>query len=109
MRRDGGKNFIEELQSQSESTKKKILVAATIVSMVVIVYLWLACFNNIMSNASPAVAQQGAPSASMGDGGGAWSAFSGAVAGFWQAARDGVKSISGAVGSARQYNVNPRQ
>ena len=50
-------SFLEELRALSEPAKKKILVAATVAIMIIVVYFWLAYFNNIIAGVSrPAVA-----------------------------------------------------
>lgn len=42
-------NFWEELRSLDEPTKTKILVVATVLIMVVVVYFWLAYFNGLIA------------------------------------------------------------
>ena len=56
------KGFLERLQSLDESTKHKILIGATAVIMIVVVYFWLAYFNSIVVNlsAQPVAASGGA-------------------------------------------------
>ena len=50
------KNLIEQLQSLDEGTRRSILIATAGVAMAIIVYLWLAYFNNIIvSSGQPAV------------------------------------------------------
>lgn len=53
-------SFIEELQSLGEPTKRKILIGATAVIMVAVVYLWLGYFNGLVaaSSQTPIVAAQ---------------------------------------------------
>jgi hypothetical protein len=53
------KGLLEELQSLDESTKKKIMIVASAMVMIVVVYFWLAYFNTIVANVAqpqPAVA-----------------------------------------------------
>ena len=40
--------FLKKLQSSDEATKRKWLVGATIVAMVIVLYVWLAYFNNLV-------------------------------------------------------------
>jgi len=52
--------IIERLQALDEPTKHKVLVVATLVIMVVVIYFWLAYFNNLVAGiSSPQVAQNG--------------------------------------------------
>jgi len=43
------KGFLEYLQSLDEPTKKKVLVISTALIMIVVVYFWLAYFNNLIA------------------------------------------------------------
>jgi hypothetical protein len=45
----GTKSWIEGLQALDERTKHKVLIAATIVIMIIVIYLWLAYFNNLVA------------------------------------------------------------
>jgi hypothetical protein len=52
--------YLDQLQSLDETTKKKVLVVATAILMVAIVYFWLAYFNGIivgLAGGGQAVAQ----------------------------------------------------
>lgn len=58
MHEEPKKGFFEELQSLDEPTKRKVLVVATAVIMVAVIYFWLAYFNNIVASISqPSIAQ----------------------------------------------------
>lgn len=49
------KGFLEYLQTLPEPTKKRVLVIATAVIMALVVYFWLAYFNNLIAGiAQPA-------------------------------------------------------
>jgi hypothetical protein len=49
------KSFLEELQALDESTKRKVVVVATIVIMIGVVYLWSGYFNGLVAaNGAPA-------------------------------------------------------
>jgi hypothetical protein len=50
MHQETRKSFLMELQSLSESAKKKVLVTATIIIMISIVYVWLGYFNGIIAS-----------------------------------------------------------
>jgi type IV secretory pathway TrbL component len=110
MIKDEQKNFMEELRALDEPTKRKILVVAVAVSMIVVVYLWLAYFNSIVSGTAPSVAQSAAvvniPAAS--GTGGVLGLFATTMASFWQAVKDGAGTAIGTLENARQYNISPR-
>ncbi len=109
MIQDDQKGFIEELRALNEPTKRKILVGTVAVSMIVVIYLWLAYFNSIVLNTTSSVQPPGvvnAPVAS--ETGGVLGLFATAMASLWQVIRDGAGTAIGAVENARQYNVSPR-
>ena len=41
-------NFLEKLQSTPEPTKRRWLIGVTAALMVVVIYVWLAYFNNLI-------------------------------------------------------------
>jgi hypothetical protein len=104
------RSFIEELQSLDESTKQKVLVIATAVIMVVVLYFWFADFNNIVSNASGGASLQNGSStvenASASEG---FSQMAQDGAGtIFQSFKNGIESIGGFVKSPKQYEVSPK-
>jgi hypothetical protein len=50
MHEENKKSFLDELQSLSEATKKKVVVVATAILMVGVVYLWLGYFNGLVAD-----------------------------------------------------------
>lgn len=50
------KGLLEKLQSADEAAKKRYVVIASAVVMVVVLWLWLGYFNNLITRESPAVA-----------------------------------------------------
>ena len=73
------KNQLEKIQNSSESVKRRWLVGATIISMIVIISLWLAYINNpsIQTNKEGKEEEQ--------------------VGGFWQVFKTGAGVISGSI------------
>lgn len=58
---DDQKGFLEEIQSLSEGTKKRVLIIATILIMIIVITVWFAYFNSILGGTSqPSVAQTSA-------------------------------------------------
>jgi len=121
------KGFLEGLQSLDESTKHKILIGATAVIMIVVVYFWLAYFNSIVVNLSaqpvaaqtqsaPAVAQttpavaQNAPAVAQSA---STPAASGGGTSIWHNIGAGFMSLVHGFGnifqSQGQYTVQPQQ
>ena len=46
------RNFLEKLQSASHEKKKFWMILFTSIAMVVVIYLWLAYFNNLVASLS---------------------------------------------------------
>jgi hypothetical protein len=45
------KGFLEEIQSLSDSTKKRVLIIATMLIMIIVIGVWVTYFNNIVVGA----------------------------------------------------------
>jgi hypothetical protein len=104
------KSFIEELRSLSEPVKRKVMLGAVAVSMVVVVYLWLAYFNSIVPNAVPAAAPTSVAASAPNTGGpGIFGLFADAAGSFWQAALNGARDALGTLKNSKQYDINPKQ
>lgn len=52
MSKEEENNFLEELQALGEPTKRKILIVATAIIMVIVVYVWFGYFNGLVTNVS---------------------------------------------------------
>jgi hypothetical protein len=52
MHEENKKSFLDELQSLGEATKKKVVVVATAILMIGVVYLWLGYFNGLVAGGS---------------------------------------------------------
>ena len=50
-------HFLEKLQSADEGTKMKWIIIATSVIMIVVIYIWLMYFNNLLSAASAPIVE----------------------------------------------------
>ena len=50
---DDQKGFLEEIQSLSEGTKKRVLIIATVLIMIIIVGAWAVYFNGVIGATSP--------------------------------------------------------
>jgi len=126
------KDFIETLQSLSEPMKRRVLVAASAVMMLVVVYVWVGYFNNIvMGNpaaqladqnavaepapataqapAAPAVAQPVAPQSPLASAPGFWSELGGGLAWMYHGAVNDFKGAGSALQSPEQYDITPTQ
>jgi hypothetical protein len=90
------KGFIEELQSLSDTHKKRVLVISTIVIMLIVVGVWFSYFNGILAAASqPTVAEATSttPTAS--------------GPSMWQNIKNDMASIGNVFNSSSQYTVQP--
>ncbi len=116
MREAEKKSFLEELQSLDEATKTKILVVATAVAMIIVIYVWLAYFNNLIAG----VAQEGAASSAVSSSAASSPAVSSGGVSIWQNMEGGIGTLYGkGVGflhylgnilqAPRQYIVKPPQ
>jgi hypothetical protein len=102
-------NFLEKIRALGEPVKRKIMIAATLGSMVLVVYLWLAYFNTIVPSAVSAPASPVAQAASPDAGGpGITGLFADTASSFWQAALNGMRNITDAIRNSKQYNVSPK-
>jgi len=106
------KSFIEEIRSLNEPTKRKIMLGATVIIMVLVIYLWLAYFNTIVPNAVPAVAPQ-SPSPSIASssdegGPGIMGMFVDGASSFWQSVVGGARDMAGVIRNSKQYDINPK-
>ncbi len=113
--------YLEQLQALDEPTKLKVLVAATAVIMIVVVYFWLAYFNNIVGEASqsasvsatvPAAVAPAAVSAPIGTsqpsgGSGGGNIFVNSYNFFKNIFAGAVHGLENIVNAQRQYIVKP--
>lgn len=90
------KSFLEEMQSLEEPAKRRILIVATIVVMIVVIYIWLGYFNSIVASGSQtATISTQTQSASVGSG-------------FWNNLKTEISHSWQAVTSFGQYTIHPQ-
>ena len=100
--------FIEKLQNSDEDTKRRWMIILTAIAMIVVIYIWLAYFNNLVANLSAPPVQEFAAE------GAAESGF-----GFWQSTKNGAGLIYNGfigklhwlgevLGEPREYIIAPR-
>jgi hypothetical protein len=97
------KDFLGRLQSLDEPTKKRVLIISTIVIMAIVIYFWLAYFNNLITgiaeqSQAPVVPQVPASQAPEGPG-------------MWQNIYDGIANVfrgfTDVLRAPRQYLIKP--
>lgn len=116
------KGFIEKLQSLDGPAKNKVLIVATAVVMVIVIYFWLAYFNNLIAGVSQpapvaenlaaenAVPMQTQAQTSAGGGSvGTWDSFKSAAAFIYGEFMNVAHGLSDILQAPRQYIVNPPQ
>ncbi|MGC9598854.1 MAG: hypothetical protein ABSE18_00500 [Minisyncoccia bacterium] len=120
MREAEKKSFLEELQSLDETTKTKILVVATAVAMIIVIYVWLAYFNSLIAGVAQEGTASSAASSSVPSSAASSSAVSSGGTSIWQNVEGGIGTLYGkSVGflhylgnilqAPRQYIVKPPQ
>lgn len=57
------KGFLEEIQSLSEGTKKRVLIIGTALIMIIVIGVWLSYFNSIIGDASQSQVAESAATA----------------------------------------------
>jgi hypothetical protein len=110
------KGFLEYLQTLPDPAKKKVLITATVIIMALVIYFWLAYFNNLIAGISeqasvtenqPAegVPAESAPAA----GPGIWQQLGSGMGFAYGEFVDLAHGLGGVFESSRQYNVQPPQ
>jgi hypothetical protein len=98
--------FFEQLQSLDERTKTKVLIVATAIAMIVVIYVWLAYFNNLIAGVAQPAPMADASGAAT-EGAGVWQSMQNA-AGFLYGKCIGVLHALGNILQApRQYIIQP--
>ena len=107
---DDQRSFIEEIRSLGEPVKHKIMLCATVIIMIVVVYLWIAYFNTIVPNAAPVAAVRAPLTASAQDTGGPGiiGLFADTAGSFWQAVLGGARDVAGEFKNPKQYTISPK-
>lgn len=97
---NGKQTFFQKLQSADDRTKRRIMIVSTAVVLVVVIYVWLAYFNNLLASFN---APSGPPA-----GGRESLGFS-----FLETAKRGLAAVYESVGglfrSSKDYLITPDQ
>jgi cytoskeletal protein RodZ len=95
------KGFLEEIQSLSDGTKKRVLVISTVIVMVIVIGVWMSYFNNIVMG----TAQQATADATSTDQA-AMSANNGPS--FWQRVEGGFSYMGSIFRRSSNYSIQPQ-
>jgi len=104
---------LEKLQSAPESVKTRWMVISAAVIMVIVIYVWLAYFNNLMAGFSKPLAQTSAQTQveqqSAADSGGVtmWSSFKDGMASLYQVFVGELHFLGSILQAPREYIVKP--
>jgi hypothetical protein len=108
--------MLEELQSLSDASKKRVLIIATIIIMVIIIGVWVVYFNSIIAGpsqqatvqatSSVAVATPIAVPATLPTVTSAPAQASGPS--LWQNIKNGIGSVANIFKKPSQYNIQPQ-
>ena len=95
-------NFLERLRSSGESTKRGWMIASTIIVMVVVVYVWLAYFNNLVGSFS-----EPEPTAAPGGDFTFWRSMKNGAAIVYGTFVDKIRALGEILKAPREYMVSP--
>ncbi len=99
---NANKNFLERLQSSNETTKRKWMFATTLVIMMVVVYVWLAYFNNLVGGFNePQAAASPEGSFTF------LESLKNGTAVIYQTFNDKLRAFGQILASPREYIINP--
>lgn len=93
------KNFLERLQSADEATKRRWTIGITAVVMLVVIYVWLAYFNNLVVGFSES---------QPGGGTDFLSALKGGTSFFSSEMANTLHALGNILSSPRDYIINPK-
>ena len=107
------KHFLTDLQSLDDRAKFKVLIVATAVVMVVVVYFWLAYFNNIIASVQTPLAADGGASQNATpaaqEEAGPWTIVMRAPAFLYGEFMGAMRWLGNVLQAPRQYIVQPPQ
>ena len=103
---EGEKNFLEKLQSADESIKKRWMIILTIIVMTVVVYVWIAYFNNLIVSMSMSQQIVSSPPA---DSGSLWQTAKNGMASLYGIFIDKVHGLGQILQAPREYIIKPPQ
>lgn len=118
------RDYIRELQSLDEPIKQRVLIAASAITMMLVVYIWIGYFNSIVMGGPTQLADQSAsvqagavPSAITGDvatsavttpsAPGFWQMLGGGIDSLYHGAVSGFKGAGSALQAPKQYDITP--
>ena len=117
-------NFIQQLQQLDEAMKRRLLIGATVVVMVGVVFVWVGYLNSIVMNnqsqladqsavaqpvAQPTAVAQAAPQNPPANVPGFWSMLGLGVVSAYHGVVNGIAGAGSAFRSPRQYDITPAQ
>ncbi len=112
-------NFLEKLQSTPEPVKRRWLISLTAVLMVVVIYVWLAYFNNLIiagfsqpavpSSAEPGqIPEQPNPMVA-GDSVSLWQTLRNSAANLYGIFTEKLRALGDILNAPREYIIKPPQ
>jgi hypothetical protein len=103
MRVESKKSFLERLQSADEAKKRRWMIASTVIVMVIVIYVWLAYFNNLIAGMSEPRQVSAAPA----DDRSLWQIAEGNLSSLGGSLLDKARGLSQILQAPREYIINP--
>ena len=97
-------NFIEKLQSADEAAKRRWMLLSTITIMIIVIYVWMAYFNNLVAGFSQT---QQAPASPTAGGFTFWQTMRNGTAILYRELTGAFHSLGNILNSPREYIVKP--
>lgn len=96
------KNFLERIRSADDRTKKRWMIIFTVISMIVVIYVWLAYFNNLISGFSSSGREE-----AQDDGFTFWQAIRGGGAIIYGGFTEKARGLGDVLNAPREYIIEP--
>ncbi len=109
MNREEKKPFLEQLQSLDPQTKKKVLVTTTVIVLVLVTYVWLGYFNNIIADVSASSVADVSAGPASAQSEGLWGRMQSGAAFVYGEVNGALQDLFGLFGAPKQYTVTPNQ
>jgi hypothetical protein len=93
--------FIKKLQESDEATKRRWLIASTVIVMVIVIFVWFKYFNAIIQFGGGSASAAEAPHASF------WETMGRGVANVAGAIMNGIRRLGGILAAPRTYIIRP--
>ncbi len=97
--------LLERLQNADEGTKRRWMIVATIIIMVVVIYIWAAYFNNLVAGFSQV--QPTGPAVPAGTDFTFWATVRNGTAVLYRAFTHKLQALGGILNAPREYIVKP--